>query len=434
VRTLIVGLGDAGLGTHLPVLQRLRAVEDERVTALLAAELPLAYDVAEVQDAAARAHQLEQVESLQRATEIAYPGNTVVHVCTPVSERTAVIDDAAQRGYRLVVLDAPLAADAEGMRELLALIARYHLRVGVAAPWMSSGVTRRLLAAAADGRYGGVRRIAVRRQMPRLGRTFASPHRSTALDVGAPHGITLALTLGGNGDVVSAAVDNTPIVDGHWLPDMGSSTLTIQHRGGAVSEIVSDLAAPTWEQRVTVEFEKATVECHFPLGDDHYAHMYWQPSRGQQRRDIFPDDPMRQSFSEIYQSFAGQSWPEPSLRLHARVVEMLSEAKAMCRRNAIPAASSRPAVDPTPADSLLAVTGPQPVQQTTTRMLRAPLASVQTGPQPAYPGHPSQPVYTAPDHGLEFPPDQYAEHSAPRRPVPALPTRRVLHSVASPPR
>ena len=186
---------------------------------------------------------------------------------------------------------------------------------------------------------------------PRLRRTFAAPHPGTALDVEPPQSLALALALAGNGEVVSATVDNTPLVDGRWVPDMGAATLTIQHRGGVVTEIASDLAAPVWEQRVLVEFARGAVECHYPLGagEDH-AQMTWMPERGASRREIFADDATRQGLLETYRLFVSDSWPEPSLRLHARVVELLIEAKAQSRTVA-PAAPTPPTmVEPKSAE------------------------------------------------------------------------------------
>lgn len=345
LRSLIVGLGRSGLEVHTPALSRLRASGDDKIATLFEAEPVLGYDSSVVDLGSVPDDDLEQIESLARATEVAYPGNTVVHVCTPPSARPALLSELAQRGFRLMVLDNPLATDADSLRQVLAVATKYRLRIGIVAPWLYSGITRRLLAAVGDNRFGGLRRIAVRQNQPRLRRTFAAQQQpNTALDIEPPQSLALALALAGNGEVVSSMIDNTPIVDGRWVADMGSATLTIQHRGGVVTEISSDLAAPVWEQRVLVEFERGAVECYYPLGaaDDH-AQMTWMPERGPSRREIFADDAVRQGLLETYRLFVSESWPEPSLRLHTRVVELLLDAKAQSR-TAAPAAPTPPAL------------------------------------------------------------------------------------------
>lgn len=332
LRPLIVGLGHSGLQVHLPLLDRLRENDDDQVARLFSAEPPVAYDADP--DAADYADEdLEVVESLTRASELLYPGNTVVHVCTPLRHRAAVLPELVERGYRLILLDDPLASDTDSLHQILSLTARYRLRVGVLAPWLSSGITRRLLAAIADGRFGKVRRVTVRQFVPLLNRTLTAEQPGTAWDVELPRSVALALALAGNGEVVDASVQPTPVVEGRQVPQMGGATMTIQHNSGVVTDIVTDLAAPMWDQRVVVEFENGTVECHYPLGaGDDYAQIFWRPARGNPRREIFLDESTYQAMLDVYGLFIGESWPEPNVRLHARVVEMLADANTLCHR------------------------------------------------------------------------------------------------------
>jgi predicted dehydrogenase len=438
---LIVGLGYSGLQVHLPLLDRLRDNDDDQVARLLSPEPPVAYDADP--DAADYADEdLEVVESLSRASELLYPGNTVVHVCLPLRHRVTVLPELVERGYRLILLDDPLASDADSLHQLLSLSARYRLRVGVLAPWLSSGITRRLLAAVADGRFGRVRRIVVRQFLPRLNRTFAAAQPGTALDAELPRSVALALALAGNGEVVNASVEPTPVVDGRQVPQMGGASMTIQHSGGVVTEIATDLAAPMWDQRVVVEFENGTVECHYPLGvGDDYAQIFWRPARGNPRREIFVDDSTHQAMLDIYGLFVSESWPEPNLRLHARVVEMLADAKTLCQR-AVQGAHQPSPIAETPRPQVIPARPAHRIEPPQLPQPAMPPAVTRPTPMPQQAAAQAQPMrlQSAPLHHVPAqqaqPTQQTPLYQMPAQPVQlqAVPTQQIAPAAPPPSR
>ncbi|NUS45913.1 MAG: hypothetical protein HOQ24_19745 [Mycobacteriaceae bacterium] len=385
-----MGLGESdGMAAHVRALRRLRAEGGDRVAGMFGTEPPVGYWVGEGAGAEpdAAGVDVEVVDSLVQATQLLYPGNTVVHLCTPPGDRT-VMHELVDRGFRLVLLDAPLAVDRDGLRRLVGLAERYRLRIGVVDPWLNGGICRRLLAAVSDGRLGAVRRISVRHSVPRLAQTFSAEQPGTALDVEPPHSIALALALAGMAEVAAATVEDTPTVDGRRVADMGGARLTLRHQAGATTDIFCDLAAPMAEQQVIVEFDKGSVQCNYPLGTEAgFAQMYWTTENGQTRRDIFADDPLRQGFLDAYRLFVTESWPQPSLRLHARVVELLADAKALARRSAPTPGSIPPVQHPTPISvqqpTPVPIAAQQPVPVPFQQPVPAPVAYQQPAPATA---------------------------------------------------
>src|SRR6478609_2033258 len=94
--TLLVGMGRAGHGLHLPVLRRLRAAPG---TAHLFAAGPLL--AVDPHRRPAAAPDLRPT-TLAEAPRLIDPARTVVHLCTPPTERTAALEALGRLGYRRV--------------------------------------------------------------------------------------------------------------------------------------------------------------------------------------------------------------------------------------------------------------------------------------------------------------------------------------------
>lgn len=326
LRTFIVGLGRAGLGLHWPVLRRLR----ERSPWLFAGDPPLALDAQDMRAAAVDAGLLP-VSSLAEATGLTDPANTIVHICTPPVARLDLLRRLSAAGFRQIVMEKPLAADAETLAEIEELRRSANLRMVMVAHWLDSALTRRLLELIRNDELGPLKSISFAQLKPRLQRTLRSTGHPTAFDVELPHSVGVALRIAGDAKMTAAELTDMK-VGRLVVPGMGSARLDLDHESGPHTTIFSDLSSPVRERRIVLEFAGGRAIGHFPGGeDDHFAHLTIVRGAGMSSgvsADVFPDDALSTFFTRVYEEFAdGLSFAE-EFRLATRVVELLDEAKA----------------------------------------------------------------------------------------------------------
>jgi predicted dehydrogenase len=325
LRTFIVGLGRAGMELHWPVLRRLR----ERSPWLFADDPPLALDAQDKRGAAENAG-LMPVSSLAEAARLTDPEHTVVHVCTPPTARLDLLRRLSTAGFRQIVMEKPLAADAETLAEIDEVRRAENLRMVVVAHWLDSALTRRLLELTITGELGPLKSISFAQLKPRLQRTLGSTGHPTAFDVELPHSVGVALRIAGDAKV--AAAELTDMKVGRLVvPGMGSARMALDHDTGPRTTIFSDLASPVRERRIELEFAAGRAIGHFPGGeDDHFAHLTVARGAGMASgvsADVFPDDALSTFFSRVYEEFADGISFDEEFRLATRVVELLDEAK-----------------------------------------------------------------------------------------------------------
>jgi predicted dehydrogenase len=328
VRTLVVGLGRAGGGLHLPVLNRLRETSPEP---LFSGHPIAAYDPRPPDVLPAGVTVVPSVTAAARQLD---PEWTVVHVCTPPTGRPVVLAELVEAGFRRFVVEKPLAADPADLAAVLALRDRHALDIVVVAPWLAAGLTRRLTDAVHGHRYGPLREITVAQHKPRFTRSLATSGHPTAFDVELPHSLAVVLGLAGQAELAAAAC--TPLrCDDHTVPRMGGARLVLRHASGAHSTLRSDLTSPMRERRITLRFADAVVTGHYPLSaDDHHA-QFVVATGGREHRDVFPDDALAAFFLAAYRHFHGRPAPAVTgLDRHVEAVRLLAEAKALCSATA----------------------------------------------------------------------------------------------------
>lgn len=324
MHTLVVGLGRAGGGLHLPVLTRLR----ETSSAPLFSEQPIvAYDPRPLGAAPAG---VTVVPSLAVAVRHLDPEWTVVHVCTPPVGRPEVLAELVESGFRRFVVEKPLAADPADLARVLALRDRHALDVVVVAPWLAAELTGRLTEAVRGHRYGALREVTVAQHKPRFARSLTTSGHPTAFDVELPHSLAVVLGLAGRAELAAAAW--APLrCAGRTVPRMGGARLALRHVSGAHSTLRSDLASPVRERRITLRLSGAVVTGHYPLSaDDHHA-QFVVATGGREHREVFPDDALAAFFLAAYLHFHGRPVADVTeLGRHIEAVRLLAEAKALC--------------------------------------------------------------------------------------------------------
>lgn len=324
LRTLIVGLGHAGIDLHWSVLRRLR----EQSGSLFAPGPAYGFDPRP--DATAPpGEDLLRVGSLAVAAGELDPAETVVHLCTPPMARLELLRELADLGFRRILVEKPLAVDLAAAEAIAALRRDAGLDLTVVAHWLDSALTTRAMELIRSGRYGELRSIGFIQRKPRLTRTLARSGHPTAFDAELPHSVGVALKLAGDARLVDAAWSDMAVGELR-VARMGTARLVARHAGGARTEIFSDLTSPIRERRVTFELDGARLIGHYPGSqDDDYAHLRVIEGRTENRA-IFKDDSLTTFLRRVYRDYAEGTDGAAEFGLNMRVAALLSEAKAHC--------------------------------------------------------------------------------------------------------
>lgn len=374
LRTLLIGLGRAGLGLHLPVLLRARAA-----TCGLFADAPVV-GVDPGADPISRAARdgLVTAASLTEARRLLAPEDTVVHLCTPPSARAEPLEEAARLGYRRFVVEKPLAADRSALRCVLGVARRYGLRLSVVSPWLHSALTERLAELLDDGALGTLRSVTVDQHKARFRRSLATLGHSSALEVEVPHALGVLLRLAGDARVCDAAWSDLRF-DGAEAPRMGGARLTLLHQRGCVrSELRSDLTSPVRTRRIAVELTGGRLVGHYPVAQDDDTAQLDIHRGGATTRELLADDALTRCLVRAYRRYAEPGAPsggpgahpavDGELALHTRTVELLDDARRLAAagppgaRPAPPSEPAGPAESAEPAGHAEAPRRPHPTR------------------------------------------------------------------------
>ncbi|MFE0777293.1 Gfo/Idh/MocA family oxidoreductase [Streptomyces sp. NPDC058861] len=321
---LIVGLGRSGAGLHLRALRTALDRSPELWRGPVVAVEPRPGERAPVPDG------ITVVPSLEEARRLLAPDRTVVHVCVPPDARPAVLAGLCDTGYRDLVVEKPLAADAGELAAVAELRARHGLRLAVVAHWPASALAGRLRDLIGSGDLGRLLRVDVTQHKPRFTRSLrADDGHSTAFDVELPHSLGLVLSLAGPAETARARLTDLRIGEA-VRPGLGSALLDLRHANGVRTRLFSDLAAPVRERRAVLAFERGTAVAHFAPSDaDDHVQLVVDG-----RREVFRDDALTAFLHGAYTRFAGVPAEDPSwaadFALHADVVRLLDAAKRRC--------------------------------------------------------------------------------------------------------
>ncbi|MWA00217.1 oxidoreductase [Actinomadura sp. LD22] len=324
LHTLIVGMGRAGQGLHLPSLVKVRAA----APGLLARAPIVAVDPLRPP---ADGPGLVRAESLEEAARRCPPARTVAHVCTPPRVRAALLDRLAALGYRKIIVEKPLAVDLPGLAEVARIRRRWGLDVTVATHWLDSVLTRRLRTAVAAGEFGALRRIRAVQNKPRFTRGIAARDHPTAFDVELPHALAVVLSLAGGARVVDASWEDL-VLGRTRVPRLGRARLRLEHAAGVRTELDSDLTSPVRERSITLHFDRAVLVGHYPCSDaDHTAQLRTVRPGGDATRAVFTDDAFPAFLRGAYVRYAlSVSSMHRTLPVQVDAVRLLTEAKGMC--------------------------------------------------------------------------------------------------------
>jgi predicted dehydrogenase len=323
LHSFVVGMGRSGAGLHLPSLAKARLAAPD----LFAADPPLAYDPFRGPDGFPGA---DMAASLEEAAERVPPHRTVVHLCTPPHIRSGMLDRLGELGYRMVVVEKPLALSLAGLAAVARVRRRWGLDITVTTQWLDSALTGRLRTAVEGRDFGRLRGIRVIQNKPRFTRSTQVPGHPTAFDVEVPHALAVVLSLAGSASLVTASWEDM-VTERMRLPRLGRARLRLDHYSGVRTEIDSDLTSPVRERRITLEFDEATLTGHYPCGEtDHTAQLRVAVAGREATRAVFEDDALPAFVVGAYRRYQRPLLDPGTLPVQVDAVRLLTEAKDLC--------------------------------------------------------------------------------------------------------
>ena len=347
---VIVGVGRAGLGLHVPVLERIR--RDRAGASPFGAVVGL---VDPVEAGTRRAlHRLEydhgyDPERIRCATSLADlagidPDNTVVHVCTPADDHVLSLRAATDAGFRRIIVEKPCAANTADVDEMQRIADRTGASIAVINPYLYS----RSVASCMDRirELGRPHYLEFEMSKPRTTPTLLGrSNPGSIMDVEMPHQIATALhlTQASRCKVLRADVRHMHYRETETEPcqvvrnmGVGVIVLELDH---CIAVLVSYLDALTRTRELKLRFPNAEhIESFLPVtGDDltsviiEYSGYNTDGSTNQRRVAKLHDDMLARCLSDMYSRFLTGSPHLSDLTFNRKVVDVMDRAKTIAR-------------------------------------------------------------------------------------------------------
>jgi predicted dehydrogenase len=348
---VVVGLGRAGMGLHVPVLEKIR--HDNGAASPFGAVVGL---VDSVEGGINRAlHRLEydygyDPRRISRATSLADltgvdPDQTIVHICTPADDHASALRAATEAGFRRIIVEKPCAANTADVDEMRRIADRTGASIAVINPYLYS----RSVASCRDkiqhvGRLPHY--LEFEMSKPRITPTLAGRSKpESVMDVELPHQIATALYLTGSSryrllraevrHMHYREVDTEPC---RVVPNMGVGIIVLE-LDECIAVLVSSLDALTRTRVLKLRFPNSEhIEAFLPVtGDDHtsvvveYSGRNTDGSIEQQRVAKLPDDMLARCLFDMYSRFATDTPQLSDLAFNRKVVDVMDKAKTFAR-------------------------------------------------------------------------------------------------------
>ena len=327
LRPVIVGYGHAGRDLHH------RCLVDLAARGLAPDREVLVVDPRRPRQLGPRTRWLPTLEAVLAA--LPHPEDGVFHVTTPVGAHVPTVDTLLLAGAKRIVLEKPVTRTSADARRLAAEARAAGAEIVPVSVWPSSSITTRVVELIAAGRIGAPVGLNMAQNKPRFRRSAAdngsdAGHR-TAFEVELPHQVLLALYLGGPADdVIDAASWDMRLPD-RLLPGMGGARVRLQHGGGFVSKLSTDLTAPVRQRRLTVSGTRGAIVADYPIsGEDDYGQVWVS---GDRDRHLLVDGPLSRFLEQTYAYLAGGGpAPNSGMASHIAAMELLERAVAQAGR------------------------------------------------------------------------------------------------------
>lgn len=351
LNAVVVGLGRAGMGLHIPVLEKIRLHS--------AAASPFGGVVGlvdTVESGTRRAlHRLEydfgyEARGISCATSLADlkgvdPDNTVVHICTPADDHASALRAATDAGFRRIIVEKPCASNAADVDEMQRIADRTGATVGVINPYLYSRTVanckEKIQQMGQQPHY-----LEFEMSKPRITPTLAGRSRpESVMDVELPHQIATALHLteASRYRLLRAEVRHMHYREVDTEPcqvvrNMGVGILVLE-LDQCIAVLISSLDALTRTRVLKLRFPNSEhIEAYLPVtGDDHtsvvmeYSGRNSDGSTEQTRVSKLPDDMLARCLYDTYARFASDTPQLSDLAFNRKVIDMMDKAKTFAR-------------------------------------------------------------------------------------------------------
>ncbi|MFC0562541.1 Gfo/Idh/MocA family protein [Halalkalibacter alkalisediminis] len=259
------------------------------------------------------------------------PASTVVHICTPPDLHTETLKQVAELGFTKCLIEKPLATTRAELKTIHEIQHQFGIDLIVVANWLASSLTTKLIEIIKKKEYGPLLHITAEQNKARLSRTLANPNHGNAFDVEIPHLVALALCLGGSDVNVLTGETAHMLIGNRIFPHMGKARITLLHKSGVTSDLISNLETPVRQRCIKLYFKEHQVFGYYPCSqDDSYSWLNIYTTCGRfLSQQVMYDDPLSNAFTEYYKYFDGLiKKPVSDLEFNARVVTAICEAKS----------------------------------------------------------------------------------------------------------
>jgi predicted dehydrogenase len=348
---VVVGLGRAGMGLHIPVLEKI--LHNSAAASPFAGVVGLV-DRAEVGIKRA-VHRLEydygyDPRRISCATSLADltgvdPERTIVHICTPAHDHAPTLHAAAEAGFRRIIVEKPCAANTAEVDEMRRISDRTGASIAVINPYLYSRSVSSCKEKIQElGRMPHY--VDFEMSKPRITPTLAGRSRpESVMDVELPHQIAavLHLTEASRYRVLRAEVRHmhyreTDTDVCQVVPNMGVGIIVLE-LDECIAVLVSSLDALTRTRVLKLRFSNTEhIEAFLPVtGDDHtsviieYSGHNTDGSTEQQRVAKLPDDMLARCLFDTYSRFVTDSPQLSDLAFNRKVVDVMDKAKMFAR-------------------------------------------------------------------------------------------------------
>ncbi len=348
---VVVGLGRAGMGLHIPVLEKIRhdngadspfgavvglvdAVEAGTRRALHRLEYDYGYDPRRISCATSLAG-LKGVDS----------DRTVVHICTPADDHAPALRAATEAGFRRIIVEKPCAGNTADVDEMRRIADRTGASIAVINPYLYSRTVinckNRIRELGRMPHY-----LDFEMSKPRITPTLAGRSKpESVMDVELPHQIATALYLT---EASRYRVLRTEVRHMHYremdtevcrvVPNMGVGVVVLE-LDQCIAVLVSSLDALTRTRVLKLRFSTTEqIEAYLPVtGDDHtsvimeYSGHNTDGSSEQQRVAKLPDDMLARCLFDMYSRFLTDSPHISDLAFNRKVIDVMDQAKRFAR-------------------------------------------------------------------------------------------------------
>jgi predicted dehydrogenase len=348
---VIVGLGRAGLGLHMPVLEKIRrdgagaspygsvvGVIDTVGTGARRALHRLEYDYGYDPNGVSCGTSFADLTNVD-------PDNTVVHICTPADDHASALRAATDAGFRRIIVEKPCASNTADVDEMQRIADRTGASIAVINPYLYS----RSVASCKDkiqqvGRQPHY--LEFEMSKPRVAPTLAGRSKpESVMDVELPHQIATALYLtnASRYRVLRAEVRHMHYRETdsdvcQVVRNMGVGIIVLE-LDECIAVLVSYLDALTRTRELKLRFPTTEhIEAFLPVtGDDHtsvvmeYSGHNSDGSMEQTRVAKLPDDMLAHCLFDMYSRFLTDSPQLSDLTFNRKVVDVMDQAKTFAR-------------------------------------------------------------------------------------------------------